>query len=126
MKGKLNIVKGFLESQNITWQEDILYDYEKKKPRIAKDKDFDGVRIFTIPVTTQKSSTVAKLVSILATDEMFLIFDKDRTEMKADFSFAWKEYQKEIQHKASTENIDEEVEEKLNNLREYLKEDIDE
>lgn len=126
MKGKLNIVKGFLESQNITWQEDILYDYEKKKPRIAKDKDFDGVRIFTIPVTTQKSSTVAKLVSILATDEMFLIFDKDRTEMKADFSFAWKAYQKDIQHKASTENIDEEVEEKLNNLREYLKEDIDE
>lgn len=120
MKGKAKLVQQFLESKNITWQGGILYDFEKKKPRKANEKDFEQEKIYTIPVSTETSGT---LISILATDNLFLVFDKDRTSMKADLSVSWNEFQKEMELDEENNLNHVETKEKSAKFKKYLNEE---
>lgn len=117
-------IDGFLKTKNIEWYDQGMYDAPEMMFRKAEDEDFDGKHFVKLSLLSQKGNYCHK--NLMVTDTLFLMFDEKLKEMQRDWSKDWQEYQKQLSIDKKLDSVDAEVEERLNNFREYLKEDINE
>ena len=124
MKNAVRNIKGFLESKGVEWVGNKLFDSDFAGYREAKDEDFDEQAIETVKLKNSKGEILTK--QILVTDNLFLIFRAVGTKLEADLSNEWITYQKKVKYDEAFDKLDDEAKERLENFREYLKEDINE
>ena len=81
----------FLETQKITWIDKRVYDSAKTIYRPAVDKDFLDQSFQKVLLRNAKGKIFNKF--LVATEELFLVFDEQLRKLEKNISAEWIKYQ---------------------------------
>ncbi|MBP3619510.1 MAG: hypothetical protein J6J24_02495 [Clostridia bacterium] len=90
MKGLAQEIEIFLQMKNRKWHERELYDYRKNIIRKARDEDFRGERLYELCLEKDNGTIIQR--AMLISRYTFIIFDEDKKEVEANFTWPWQKY----------------------------------